>query len=128
MTYAQLSSSIIGAAIEVHRELGPGLLEGIYERCLILVLKEKGLFVEQQVSVPIHFRGQFLGSNLRLDLIVDKRVIIEVKAVEFVHESHIAQTLTYLKMTGCKLGLVLNFGQRYLKEVIERVVNGLDEE
>lgn len=127
-TYAQLSSTIIGAAIEVHRELGPGLLEGVYERCLIFVLKEKGLQVEQQVAVPIHFRGQQLGMNLRLDLIVEGKVVVEVKAVDWVHESHIAQTLTYLKMTGCKLGLVLNFGQRYLKEGIERVVNNLDEE
>lgn len=128
MTHQELSGKIIGAAIEVHRELGPGLLEGIYERCLVMVLREKGLRVEQQVAVPVHFRGQQLGANLRLDLIVDGRIIVEVKAVEFIHDSHKAQTLTYLKMTGCKLGLVINFGQRLLKEGVERVVNGLDEE
>lgn len=127
MTYKELSSRIIGAAIEVHRELGPGLLEGVYERCLVIVLLEKGLRVEQQVAVPIRFRGKELGANLRLDLIVDGRIVIEVKAVEAIHDSHKAQTLTYLKMTGCKLGLVINFGQRLLKEGVERVVNGLDE-
>jgi GxxExxY protein len=127
MTYKELSSRIIGAAIEVHRELGPGLLEGVYERCLVIVLLEKGLHVEQQVAVPIRFRGKDLGANLRLDLIVDGRIVIEVKAIEAIHDSHKAQTLTYLKMTGCKLGLVINFGQRLLKEGVERVVNGLDE-
>lgn len=128
MTYKELSSKIIGAAIEVHRELGPGLLEGVYERCLVLVLKESGLRVEQQVAVPIHFRGHDLGAQLRLDLIVEGRIIVEVKAVESIHDSHLAQTLTYLKMTGCKLGLVMNFGQRLLKDGVERVVNGLHEE
>ncbi|MCB0781700.1 MAG: GxxExxY protein [Flavobacteriales bacterium] len=110
------------------RSRGPGLLEGVYERCLVMVLQEKGLRVEQQVPVPIHFRGKALGANLRLDLIVDGRVVVEVKAVEAIHDSHKAQTLTYLKMTGCKLGLVINFGQRLLKDGVERVVNGLDED
>lgn len=127
MTYKELSAKIIGAAIEVHRELGPGLLEGVYERCLVMVLQERGLRIEQQVAVPIHFRSKDLGANLRLDLIVDDRIVVEVKAVECIHDSHKAQTLTYLKMTGCKLGLVINFGQRLLKEGVERVVNGLDE-
>ena len=79
------------------------------------------------MAVPIHFRSKDLGANLRLDLIVDDRIVVEVKAVECIHDSHKAQTLTYLKMTGCKLGLVINFGQRLLKEGVERVVNGLDE-
>lgn len=128
MTYKALSAAIIGAAIEVHRELGPGLLEGVYEKCLVQVLREKGLRVEQQVPVPIHFRGKDLGSTLRLDLIIEGRVVVEVKAVEAIHDSHLAQTLTYLKLTGCKLGLVINFGQRLLKDGVERVVNGLHEE
>ena len=128
MTYQELSSKVIGAAIEVHRELGSGLLEGVFEKCLVLVLREKGLHVEQQVVVPVKFRGQDLGANLRLDLIVEGRIIVEVKAVEAIHDSLLAQTLTYLKLTGCKLGLVMNFGQRLLKHGIERVVNGLDEE
>ncbi|MBL7951433.1 MAG: GxxExxY protein [Flavobacteriales bacterium] len=128
MTYKEISATIIGAAIEVHRELGPGLLEGVYELCLVEVIREKGLRVEQQIPVPIHFRGKDLGTTLRLDLIIEGRVIMEVKAVEAIHDSHLAQTLTYLKLTGCKLGLVINFGQRLLKDGVERVVNGLHEE
>jgi len=127
MTYKELSASIIGAAIEVHRELGPGLLEGVYELCLVQMLREKGLRVEQQVPVPIRFRGKDLGTTLRLDIIVEGRIVVEVKAVEAIHDSHLAQTLTYLKLTGCKLGLVINFGQRLLKDGVERVVNGLNE-
>lgn len=127
MTYKELSASIIGSAIEVHRELGPGLLEGVYELCLVQLFREKGLRVEQQVPVPIHFKGKDLGTSLRLDIIVDGRIVVEVKAIESIHDSHLAQTLTYLKLTGCKLGLVVNFGQRLLKHGVERVVNGLDE-
>lgn len=103
------------------------MLDGVYELCLVQLLRENGLHVEQQVPVPIHFRGKDLGSMLRLNLIVDGRVVVEVKAVESIHDSHIAQTLTYLKLTGCKLGLIINFGQRILKEGVERVVNGLGE-
>lgn len=128
MTYRELTSRIIAAAIEVHRELGPGLLEGVYELCLIEVLTGMGLRVEQQVRVPIRFRGKELGTPLRLDIVVEGRVVVEVKAVEAVHDSHKAQLLTYLKLTGCKLGLVINFGQRMLKDGVERVVNGLREE
>lgn len=112
----------------VHRELGPGLLEGVYELCLIQVLRDMGLRVEQQVPVPIHFRGKDLGASLRLDLIVEGRVVIEVKAVESIHDSHVAQLLTYLKLTNCKLGLVINFNDALLKDGLRRVVNGLDEE
>ena len=128
MTHNELSSKIIGAAIEVHRELGPGLLEGVYELCLVHVLRDMGLAVEQQVPVPISFRGIDLGTTLRLDLIVEKRVVVEVKAVEALHESHAAQLLTYLKLTGCKLGLLINFNEALLRSGIRRIANGLDEE
>lgn len=127
MTHNELSSRIIQAAIEVHRELGPGLLEGVYELCLVQVLLDMGLRVEQQVPVPIAFRGKDLGAALRLDIIVEGRVIIEVKAVDALHDNHMAQLLTYLKLTGCKLGLLINFNEALLKNGLRRVVNGLGE-
>ncbi len=127
MTHNEISSKVIHAAIDVHRELGPGLLEGVYELCLVQVLKDMGLRVEQQVPVPIAFRGKDLGTALRLDIIVEGRVIVEVKAVEALHDSHIAQLLTYLKLTGCQLGLLINFNEVLLKNGLRRVVNGLSE-
>lgn len=127
MTHNELSSKIIKAAIEVHRELGPGLLEGVYELCLVQVLRDEGMQVEQQRSVPIHFRGRDLGTTLRLDLIVEGRIIVEVKAVEAIHDNHVAQLLTYLRLTGCKLGLVINFNEALLKDGLRRIVNGLEE-
>lgn len=128
MTYKELSSKIISGAIEVHRELGPGLLEGVYELCLVHVLREMGLRIEQQVLVPIRFRGKDLGTPLRLDLLVEGRIVVEVKAVEALHDSHVAQLLTYLKLTNCALGLLVNFNEALLKDGLRRVVNGLDEE
>lgn len=127
MTYNELSSKVIKAAIEVHRELGPGLLEGVYELCLVQVLREEGLKVDQQLAVPIRFRGKDLGTSLRLDMIVEDRLIIEVKAVDALHDSHTAQLLTYLKLTGCKLGLLINFNEALLKDGLRRIVNGLEE-
>lgn len=127
MTHNELSSRIIQAAIEVHRELGPGLLEGVYELCLVQVLRDMGLRVEQQVAVPIAFRGKDLGAALRLDVIVEGLVIVEVKAVDAIHDSHMAQLLTYLKLTGCQLGLLINFNDALLKNGLRRVVNGLRE-
>lgn len=127
MTHNEISSRIIQAAIEVHRELGPGLLEGVYELCLVQVLSEMGLRVNQQVPVPIAFRGRELGAALRLDVIVENMVIIEVKAVDSLHDNHMAQLLTYLKLTGCKLGLLINFNEALLKNGLRRVVNGLSE-
>lgn len=127
MTHNEISSQVIQASIEVHRELGPGLLEGVYELCLVQVLKDMGLRVDQQVPVPITFRGKDLGASLRLDIIVEDMVIVEVKAVEALHDSHIAQLLTYLKLTGCQLGLLINFNEALLRKGLRRVVNGLVE-
>jgi GxxExxY protein len=128
MTYKELSSIIIGAAIEVHRELGPGLLESIYEVCLVHLLRQMGLRVETQVPIPIRFRGIDLGTPLRLDVLVEDRIIIEVKAVEFVHDVQFSKLLSYLRLTDRKLGLVINFHEVKLKDGVRRVVNGLDEE
>ena len=127
MTYNELSSKIIGAAIEVHRELGPGLLESVYEECLAHMLREMGLLVETQQQVPIVFRGRTLGTPLRLDLLVEGRVIVEVKAVEAIHDVFLVTLLSYLRLSNKKLGLLINFHEALLKDGIRRVVNGLDE-
>ena len=128
MTYNELSSRIIGAAIDVHRELGPGLIESVYERCLVHLLREMGLHVETQVPVPIVFRGIALGKPLRLDVIVENRIIVEVKAIESIPDVHSARLLSYLRLTNKKLGLMVNFHQSRLVDGVRRVVNGLDED
>lgn len=120
----ELTSRIIAAAIEVHRELGPGLLESIYEQCLIQELKDGGLRVESQLLVPVSYKGRPLGANMRLDILVEGRVIVEVKTVEQFNEAHIAQLLTYLKLTDRKVGLLINFNEALLKHGVRRVVNG----
>ncbi len=124
MGYNVLSSRVIAAAIEVHRELGPGLLESIYEQCLVQELRDRGLRVEQQVTVPVHYKGKPLGTSMRLDMRVDGCLIVEVKAIETFHDAHIAQLLTYLKLTDSRLGLLINFNEALLKRGIRRVVNG----
>ena len=115
-------------AIEVHRELGgPGLLESAYEEALVHELHLRGLKVERQQSVPIHYKGVKLGTPLRLDLRVEGKVIVDTKAVAEWNPIFETQMLTYLRLTGLKLGLVINFGERYVKHGFKRVVNGLQE-
>lgn len=114
------------SAIEVHRTLGgPGLLEGVYEEALVDELKGRGLTVERQLSVPIVYKGKTLGTPLRLDLKVNGLVLIDNKAVTEWNAIFEAQMLTYLRLTRLKLGLVINFGEQYVKNGIHRVVNGL---
>jgi GxxExxY protein len=126
MTENELSHIIIGAAIEVHRELGgPGLLESIYEEALCAELALRGLHVERQVEVAVIYKEVRLEKTFRLDLLVNGLVIVEAKAVDQVIPIHLAQCLTQLRITGKKLGLVINFGERFLKDGINRVVNGL---
>ena len=127
MTHNELSAKIIGCAIEVHRELGPGLLESIYEECLVHVLREHGLHVVTQQKVPIVFRGRTLGAPLRLDLLVENRIIVEVKAVETVHDIFLTTLLTYLKLSDKQVGLLINFHESRLVDGVRRVVNGLNE-
>lgn len=121
----ELTSLIIAAAIEVHRVLGPGLLESMYELCLVQELRDRGLLVECQVAVPVSYKGRDLGANMRLDLLVEGRGVVEVKAVEALHDAHVAQLLTYLKLTGCKLGLLINFNEALLKHGVRRVAHGV---
>jgi GxxExxY protein len=121
----EISYQIIGAAIEVHRALGgPGLLESVYEEALIWELTSRGLTVSRQVEAPIHYKGNLLSSPLR-DLLIDKLVIVENKAVTNYNPIFEAQTLTYLRLMNLRLGLVINFGEQFVKKGIHRVVNGL---
>jgi GxxExxY protein len=119
----RISESIIGAAIAVHRELGPGLLESTYEACLAYELLEHGYKVECQKEQPVVYRGIRLDCGYRLDLLVEGKVIVELKAVDKLHPIHEAQLISYLKLSGCKLGLLLNFNVRILKEGLKRLVH-----
>lgn len=121
----ELATEIIGCAIEVHRELGPGLLESIYEECLLKELVDAGLPVERQVRLPVVYKGVELRDPLRLDVWVERKVIVEIKSVEAFTDVHMAQVLTYLKLTGNKLGLLINFNVRLLKNGVKRVALGL---
>jgi GxxExxY protein len=126
VTENDLSGIIIGAAIEVHRELGgPGLLEDVYEEALCHELELRGLRVKRQVGVKIEYKGRLLKKRLVLDLIVNDLVIIEVKSVEEYHDIFEAQVLTYLRLTAKKLGLVINFGEKYVKDGVHRVANAV---
>jgi GxxExxY protein len=126
MTENQISREIVLSAIEVHRTLGgPGLLESVYEEALVWELKQRGLNVQRQMMVPIQYKGVSLSSPLRLDLLVHDKVIVECKALVKYNKIFEAQTLTYLRITGLKLGLVINFGEILVKDGIHRVVNGL---
>ena len=126
MTENELSHQIIGAAIEVHKELGgPGLLESVYEEALCAEFELRSIAFARQVDVPIHYKGRALEKHLRLDLLVDNLVIVECKAVETVIPVHLAQCLTQLRITNKKLGLVINFGEKFVKDGVHRVVNGL---
>ena len=128
MTHNEISGEIVRCAIETHRTLGgPGLIESIYEEALVVELTQADLNVEQQVPVPITYKGHSLATPLRIDLIVEGKVIIECKATSRYNDLFNAQTLTYLRLTKLNLGLVINFGERLLKDGIHRVVNGLAE-
>ncbi|QGY44877.1 GxxExxY protein [Maribellus comscasis] len=121
----ELSYKIIGAAIELHKSIGPGLLESVYENALAYDLKETGFDVRQQVPLPFIYKEVRQEIGYRIDLLVNSKVIIEVKAVEAVAPVHFAQLLTYLKLSGLKLGLLINFNSKTLKDNIHRVVNNL---
>ncbi len=124
----QVTDQIIQAAIEVHKTLGgPGLLETVYEEALVYELEARGLSVHRQASLPINYKGNQLGNPLRIDLLVEDAVIVECKASSENHPIFEAQLLTYLRISGKSIGLVLNFGQKFLKDGIRRVVNGFCE-
>jgi len=118
----QISEKIIGAAINVHRELGPGLLESTYEICLAYELAEIGLSVERQKSLPVLYKKVRLDCGYRLDLLVEKKIVVELKSVEKIEPVHVAQVLSYLKLSGCNVGLLINFNVKILKYGIKRLV------
>mgnify|MGYP006277183757 CR=1 FL=1 len=124
MTENEISSKIVGAALDVHRHLGPGLLESAYETCLVYELKEKGLQVVQQLAQPVAYKDVKLNAGYRIDLLVENKVIVEIKSIEALADIHMAQILTYLKLKDLKLGLLINFNEVLLKNGIRRVLNG----
>ena len=119
----EISGKIIGAAIEVHRHLGPGLLESAYEECLCCELGLRGIEFKRQVPLPLNYKGLKLDCGYRLDLLVEDKIIVELKTVEAIAPIHEAQILTYLKLKGIHLGLIINFNVRLLVEGIRRLVN-----
>ncbi|MBC8505811.1 MAG: GxxExxY protein [Anaerolineales bacterium] len=122
----EISKIILDAAIEVHRTLGgPGLLESVYEEALAFELEKRGVKVVRQKSVPVIYKGAELGSPLRLDLLIAEKVIVECKATTQYNEIYEVQTLTYLRLTGLKLGIVINFGEKLVVDGYHRVVNRL---
>jgi len=122
-----VTEKIIKAAIAVHRELGPGLLESAYEACLVYELIQLGLKAERQKPLPVHYRGVQLDCGYRIDLVVEEKVIIELKAIEKLEAIHEAQLLSYLKLSKCPIGLLINFNVKILKDGIRRIVNNFKE-
>jgi GxxExxY protein len=120
----EIGTLIVDSAVHLHRDLGPGLLESVYEVILATELRKRGLSVQRQVLIPIDYNGQRFDEGFRADLIVEGKVIVELKSVENVHPAHKKQVLTYLRLTGMKLGYLLNFGEALMKNGITRVVNG----
>ena len=119
----ELTHEIIGSAIEVHRELGPGLLESIYEECLLVELAQRGLDTVNQYPIPVAYKGNQLNSVYRCDLLVENKVVVELKTVDKIAEIHKAQLLTYLKITGLRYGLLLNFNVPTMRQGIVRMLN-----
>ncbi len=123
----EIGRIVVDAAVMVHRELGPGLLESVYEVVLAQELTIRGLQVERQVPVAIEFRGMKFDEGFRADMIIENKVILELKSVESVSSAHKKQLLTYLKLTGMRLGFLLNFGEALMKNGITRTANGMPE-
>lgn len=125
MTENELSYLIRGAIFDVYNTLGPGLLESVYKRALTYELSQKSLQIEPEVPVPVIYKDQKMDLGFRIDILVDRKVLIELKSVELLHEVHHKQVLTYLKLTGLKLGLLVNFNSEDITKSIFRKVNGL---
>lgn len=123
--YNDLSYQIIEACIEVHKELGPGLMESVYEVCLISVLKKKGLMAQKQVLLPVYFKGEKLQKEFVIDLLIENKIILELKSVESILPVHEAQLVTYLKLADMRLGLLINFNVPLLTQGIKRKINGI---
>ncbi len=125
MTINEISGEVVDAAMAVHSALGPGLLESAYEGCLLYELRQRGLTVAAQVGLPVLYQGVKIDVGYRIDLLVEDKVIVELKSVDAIHPIHRAQLLSYLKLSGKKVGLLINFNVLHLKDGITRMVNEL---
>ena len=123
MTEDELSNITIGCSIKIHKTLGPGLLESAYHECLYYELTKQGLFVEKQKSLPLVYEQVKLECGYRVDLFIENKLIVEIKAIDSLRPIHLAQILTYLRLSNCKLGLLINFNVPLLKNGIKRVIN-----
>ena len=124
----EIAKEVVDAAFQVHKTLGPGLLESVYEVILAHELRKRGFEIQRQLPVPITYDGLKFEEGFRVDIFVNRLVVIELKSVEAIAKVHKKQLLTYLRLMDCKLGLLINFGDSLIKDGISRVVNGLDEE
>jgi GxxExxY protein len=124
ITEDEISKIVFEAALKVHKTLGPGLLESAYEECLFYELKKYDLVVEKQKCLPLIYEEVKLDVGYRIDIIIENKFIVEIKSVEALNDVHLAQLLTYLKLSDCKLGLLINFNVKLLKEGVKRVING----
>ncbi len=127
MTENDIGNIVIETAIQIHRETGPGLMESVYEAILAQQLRSKGLAVKRQVAIPIEYDGIRFAEGFRADLIIDDKVIVELKSVETIRDAHKKQLLTYLRLSGIRLGYLLNFSESLMKHGIHRTVNRLPE-
>jgi GxxExxY protein len=125
MNENQIGSAVIDCAVRLHIALGPGLLESVYQRALAHMLEREGFTVDRHVPIPFEFEGMRFEEGFRADLVVEDRVILELKSVEMVTPAHQKQLLTYLRLSGLKLGYLLNFGRAVMKEGIYRIINGI---
>ncbi|MEO5966928.1 MAG: GxxExxY protein [Ferruginibacter sp.] len=124
MTENELSKVVFDSALKVHQNLGPGLLESAYEECLFYEINKTGLLVEKQKPTPLIYEEVKLDVGYRIDLLLENKLIVEVKAVETLNDVHLAQVLTYLKLSNCKLGMLINFNVVLIKNGIKRIING----
>jgi len=124
MTENEIARIVFDAGMQIHKALGPGLLESAYEECLFYELKNQGLYVEKQKSLPLIYEEVKLDVGYRIDLFVEKKLVVEIKSVEAINDLHMAQILTYLKLSNCKLGLLINFNTVLYKNSVRRVING----
>lgn len=124
MTENEISKIVFESALKVHKALGPGLLESAYEECLFYELKKSNLKVEKQKALPLIYEEVKLDVGYRIDLLIENKFIVEVKSVEALNDVHLAQLLTYLRLSDCRLGFLINFNVKLLKEGVRRVING----
>lgn len=125
MTENEIAKIVFEAGLKVHRNLGPGLLENAYEQCLFYELVKTGVFIEKQKALPLIYETVKLDAGFRVDFIIENRLIVEIKSVDALADIHLAQVLTYLRLSKCKLGLLINFNVLLFKDGVKRVINGL---